>query len=131
MQYMKSAITNQKPIGKIKISIKYFFRVQWLLPPKFCVYVDVKFVNIPDFNVVINPYHDIQGLLSPNCDTEKDQNVILFKNPTDKYITVRKNADVGTTMQLDVTEQKFECWFSKNFIQYIIKAMTYNIGKIH
>ena len=32
---------------------------------------------------------------------QKDQNVILFKNPTDKYITVRKNADVGTAKQLD------------------------------
>ena len=32
-----------------------------------------------------------------------------------------------------VTEQKSECWFSKkkSFFQYIIKVMTYNIGKIH
>ena len=81
------------------------FRVQMkkkmVIPPKSCIYVDVKFDKTPDFDVVINPYHNIQGLLSPNCVTKKDQNVILFKNPTDKYITVRKNADVGTAMQLD------------------------------
>ena len=32
---------------------------------------------------------------------QKDQNVILFKNQTDKYITARKYADVCTAMQLD------------------------------
>ena len=31
-----------------------------------------------------------------------------------------------------VTEEKSECWFlKKKIIQYIITAMTYNIGKIH
>ena len=57
------------------------FRVQMkkktVIPPKSGIYVDVKFDKTPDFDVVISPYYNIQGLLSPNCVTKKDQNVII------------------------------------------------------
>lgn len=49
-----------------------------VIPPKSCVYADVKFDSTPDFDIVINLYHNIQGLLSLNCVTKTDQNVKLF-----------------------------------------------------
>lgn len=36
-----------------------------------------------------------------NCITRKDQHVILLRNSTDKFITVKKNENVGKGIELD------------------------------
>jgi hypothetical protein len=71
-----------------------------VIPPRSCIYANVKFNRIPDCDVVVNPCHNIQGLLSSNCILAKEKHVMLFKSPTDKYITIRKSTNVGTAMQL-------------------------------
>ena len=67
------------------------FRVQMkkkmVIPPKSCVYVDVKFDKTPDFDVVIIHITIFKVCIQANCVTKKNQIVILFKKLTDKYIT--------------------------------------------
>ena len=74
-------------IGQMKIPIKCLYnenhekvnilefkmKKKLVIPPKSCIYADVKFDQTPDFDVVINPYHNIQGLLSPNCVTKRSE----------------------------------------------------------
>jgi hypothetical protein len=72
-----------------------------VIPPRSCIYANVKFNRVPDCDVVVNPCHNIQGLLSSNCNLAKEKQVMLFKSPTDKYINIRKSTNVGTAMQLD------------------------------
>ena len=72
-------------IGKMKMPIKCIYnknhekvniyivqmKKKIVIPPKSCIYVNVKFDNTADFDVVINQYHNIHGLLSPNCVTKQ------------------------------------------------------------
>jgi hypothetical protein len=72
-----------------------------VIPPRSCIYANVRINRVPDCDVVVNPCHNIQGLLSPNCILAKEKHVMLFKNPTDQYITIRESTNVGTAMQCD------------------------------
>ena len=47
------------------------FRVQTkrrlVIPLKSCIYADVKYYNVPDFDVDLNSCHNVEGLMLPNC----------------------------------------------------------------
>ena len=97
----------------------HIFRVQTknkvVIPPRSSMYTKIKFDEEPNSDLVISPCHDINGLLSPNCVLKCDQRFILLKNPTDRFISVKRNSDMGIGIPIDqiIESESFESIDSK------------------
>ena len=77
---------NKEKIDILRVQMKR----KVVTPPKSCMYTEIQFNKQPEFDIVISSYKNSIGLLLPNCVNKFEQNYVFLKNPTDKFITVKK-----------------------------------------
>jgi len=78
-----------------------------VIPPNSNIQLAAKLVGECKENIIIQPSTNLKGLLMPNIITSaKPQVPVLFKNISDKYVTLKKNCSIGTAMEVDAIIEK-------------------------
>ena len=86
-----------------------------VIPPQSVKYVTL----IPDRpiqnSICVDTNKDLQGLMPLNSAIDKDQTTIPFRNPTDRYITLKQGQCIGTVMEInDIFDLEGDETFSIN-----------------
>ena len=110
---------NKEKIDILRVQIKK----KVVIPPRSGMYTEIQFNKQPEFDIVISPYKNLNGLLSPNCVNKFDQNFVLLKNPTEKFITLKKDTDVGIGIQLDINIENEDSNFKDTKEQVDIRSI--------
>ena len=90
-------MTDLNQVNIFKVSVKK----NTVIPPNSMKYIKVK-TNIPSTNtLVIQPSHNIQGILYPSSVVNPEMPYLQIRNMTDKYLTIKKKCTLGVGIEVD------------------------------
>ncbi|VDI12065.1 Hypothetical predicted protein [Mytilus galloprovincialis] len=82
-----------------------------IVPPQSQVHLQAKLSGDCEKDIIVQPTTNLKGLLMPNIlSTAEHQVPVSLRNVTDKYITLKKNCNIGTAMEVaEVIEEAEDC----------------------
>ncbi|VDH95775.1 Hypothetical predicted protein [Mytilus galloprovincialis] len=82
-----------------------------IVPPQSQVHLQAKWSGDCENDIFVQPTTNLKGLLMPNIlSTAEHQVPVSLRNVTDKYITLKKNCNIGTAMEVaEVIEDAEDC----------------------
>ncbi|CAC5407103.1 unnamed protein product [Mytilus coruscus] len=82
-----------------------------IVPPQSQVHLQAKLSGDCENDIIVQPTTNLKGLLMQNILSTADHQVpVSLRNVTDKYITLKKNCNIGTAMEVaEVIEEAEDC----------------------